>query len=141
MAVARVPARIIAAAVLVPLFAACSRAPDVDREPLEPELETGETAPAFVGVWAAEEGWCDAEPGADDPGPIEITTEEVVGYESRCTIVGLEEGTEGGWRLTLACLGEGVVYDEYADLDVDGEMLRMTRGDNPETSFVRCVSE
>ena len=141
--------RILAAANAA-LLAACGSdeaAPDIDEQPAEPilpaEAETvapieAPDAPAYIGVWALSADVCDAAPGSADPSPIALTEGEFIGYENFCRIGYAEEGTEGGWRLELICDAEGVEYMELAEVDVDGEMLRLKRGDAPETALVRC---
>lgn len=99
---------------------------------------TPPTAPLFVGVWAAEQEWCEIAPGSGDPAPIAITENEFIGYENRCAIAQIEEGTEAGWRVTMTCQAEGVETTEIMELDIDGDKLRLRRGDNPETVFVQC---
>lgn len=127
--------------------AACSKSDepkieDQSDEPVLPSIETAPLiepdAPAYVGVWAAEKDWCSIAPGAADPSPIALTEGEFIGYENLCRIGYAEEGTEGGWRMELICQSEGVEYTEVVDLDVDGEMLRLTRNGAAEALFTRC---
>ncbi|MEL7490786.1 MAG: hypothetical protein AAGJ73_08700 [Pseudomonadota bacterium] len=134
------------AAALAALIA-CSQSdePAIEAQSDEPTLPAIETeplsepdAPVYVGVWAAQGDWCDIAPGSADPSPIAFTEGEFIGYENLCRIGYAEEGTEGGWRMEFICESEGVEYTDVVDLDVDGEMLRLTRADAPETVFVRC---
>ena len=145
------PSRLIALfAVAALTLGACGREePEIEDQPLEPAAEDLDIAegvaptepmaePAYYGVWAADADWCDIAPGSADPSPIAFTESEFVGYENRCRVGYAEEGTEGGWRLELVCMGEGVEYTDVVEVDVDGEMLRMRREGAEEAVFVRC---
>lgn len=137
------------------LLAACGDAEEraVREAPVEPTVEPAApaedaapmippAAPVYVGVWAAEADWCENAPGSGENAPIAITEGEFLGYENRCLIGQVEEGTEGGYLVALACESEGVERTEVLELDVDGEMLRMKReGADDETVFVRCPEE
>lgn len=129
-------------------LAACDNEPDIEDQSIEPAAPGEETLPiespsepVYVGVWAADEDWCGVAPGTVDPSPIAISENEFIGYENRCRLGDVQEGTEGGYQIALVCEGEGVEYTETVDLDVDGEMLRMTREGGVETLFVRCEGE
>lgn len=95
-------------------------------------------APAFVGVWAADTAWCGITPGSADPGPVVFTEGEFLGYENICRIGYAAEGTEGGFRLEMICEAEGVEYTDVVDVEVDGDILRMRRGDEEEVLLNRC---
>ncbi len=131
---------------LLLLAAACgereAKAPEEPKAPApEADIDEGPTvtlAPLYIGVWAAEEDWCGVEPGSADPSPIEFTEDELIGYENRCSIESVEEGTEGGYQLVLSCTGEGVTSSETAEVDVDGDTLSMRRNGGEATTFVRC---
>lgn len=121
--------------------AACSEKVVVE----EPEAtEEGETLigehvePLYIGVWAAEAEMCNAAPG--EPGPIEFTADQFLGYENTCDILSSEEGTEGGWRLEMRCTGEGETVMETADVDLDGERLHVSRNGEEPVTFVYCDS-
>lgn len=124
-------------------LAACTgRGPDISEQPLEPTLQPSApaegTAPVYVGLWAGEAGWCENAPGSGERASVSFTESEFLGYENRCLISQSAEGTEGGYRLVLSCLAEGVERQETVDIDVDGTMLRMRRDGADETVFVRC---
>lgn len=145
--------RIFAAASAVAAIAACGEGePDISEQPIEPTVEpaapgaetaplTPPSAPVYVGVWSIDSELCGVAAASAVPGPIAITESEFLGYENRCSIAHAQEGTEGGYKLTLSCRSEGVEYQETIDVDVDGEMLRLRREDAPETAFVRCPDE
>lgn len=150
-----ITARAVSAAVLVAALAACggSGAPEVDDTPLEPEVvETGPDAsadeaapthapaPVYVGVWAARAEWCGRAPGSSDAAPVAFTEAAFIGYENRCVIAEAQEGTEGGYLMTLACSGDGGDYRETVEIDVGGDRLRLTR-EGGESQFVRCPRE
>lgn len=128
-------------------------APTIDDTPLEPEIvendadappqETALTpasAPVYVGVWAARAEWCGRVPGSSDAAPVAFTEAGFIGYENRCVIAEAQEGTEGGYLMTLACSGDGGDFRETVEIDVGGDRLRLTRGDD-ENEFVRCPRE
>lgn len=151
MKIGGVMRRLMTAAALA-LLASCTRQSEIDEQSIEPDAEAlspGDevepmeepAAPYYVGVWAVDPAICAIAPGSGDPAPIAITEGEFIGYENRCRIGAAEEGTEGGWRLSLVCLAEGVEYVETVDVDIDGDMLRLKREDAPETAFVRCGEE
>jgi hypothetical protein len=125
----------------------CSRESEIDRQPIEPEAEAFERAPGvaqppfYVGVWAVHPSVCAFAPGSADPSPIALTEREFLGYESRCRVAEAQEGTEGGWRLSLVCASDGIERVETLELDVDGAMLRVRRQDGPEAALVRCEEE
>jgi hypothetical protein len=123
--------------------------PSPEDVPLEPAVEpaapgaeisplTPPDAPVYVGVWAADRSWCDIRPGSADPSPIAITAEEFLGYENRCRIGDIVEGTDGGYALSLVCQAEGVEYDETVEVDVGGDMLTLTRPGAEPSVFLRC---
>ncbi|MGE0409234.1 MAG: hypothetical protein AB7P23_08225 [Amphiplicatus sp.] len=138
-----------AAFALFALLVACDRRPAIEDQPIEPAVEPAapgeetaplipEEAPVYYGVWAREAKDCGVAPGSADPAPVAFAEGEFVGYENRCRVGKVEEGTEGGYQLELFCMAEGVETVEEVELDVDGEMLRMRWGDAPETTFMRC---
>lgn len=145
-----IAARAFSAAALLAALAACDEpgASKIDDTPLEPEVVepdpsaqeaalTPAPAPVYVGVWAARAEWCGREPGSSDAAPVAFTEAAFIGYENRCVIAEAQEGTEGGYLMTLACSGDGGDYRETVEIDVGGDRLRLTR-DSGETSFVRC---
>ena len=119
--------------------AACSEKVVIEEPKATEEGETliGEEAePLYLGVWAANEDLCNVAPGG--PGPIEFTEDQFLGYENTCDILSSEEGTEGGWRLEMRCAGEGETVTETADVDLDGERLRVSRNGGEPVTFVHC---
>ncbi len=96
-------------------------------------------APLYIGVWAADDDLCAAAPG--EPGPVEFTATQFLGYENTCDIVSSEEGTEGGWRLEMRCTAEGDTIMETADVDLDGERLRVSRNGGDPVTFVSCLGD
>ena len=103
------------------------------------EVMVGENVePLYIGVWAADEGLCDAAPG--EPGPVEFTATEFIGFENRCEILSSEEGTEGGWRLETRCTGEGETSVETFDVDLDGTRLRVWRNGGEPVVFASCAN-
>ncbi len=129
---------------------ACDRRPKTETdEPVIEPAAPGEdvapqkpaTAPVYYGVWAAKEDLCDIAPGSADPSPIAFAEGEFVGYENRCHIGEVQEGTEGGYRLSLVCVSEGVEAVQTLDVDVDGETLRLKWQNGGEATFVRCKEE
>lgn len=104
----------------------------------EGEVLVGENAePLYIGVWAADENMCDAAPG--EPGPVEFTATQFLGFENTCDILSSEEGTDGGWRLEMRCAAEGETVMETADVDLDGERLRVSRNGGDPVTFVSCA--
>lgn len=103
---------------------------DIDEGPAEP------LAPLYIGVWAADEAACGVPPGR--PGPVVFADRRFLGYENTCDIVSAEEGTDGGWRLSMTCMAEGETVEEVADVDIDGDRLRMSRNGGEPVEFVRC---
>ncbi|MBB5518161.1 hypothetical protein [Amphiplicatus metriothermophilus] len=132
-------------------LSACDGEPDARNQPLEPAVEPGPGAqdgerptahqPVYIGVWAAEPALCGVAPGSADPSPVAFTADAFIGYENRCRIANAQEGTEGGYRLDLLCEGEAAPYAETVDVDVGGDMLRLSRADGQETVFVRCPAD
>lgn len=123
--------------------AACGEEEVVVEEPEateEGEPLTGAGAePLYIGVWAAEPEMCNAAPG--EPGPIEFTRDQFLGYENTCDILSSEEGTEGGWRLEMRCMAEGETVMETADVDLDGERLSVSRNGEEPVTFVHCKGD
>ena len=131
---------------------ACSEEPKIEDQPDEPILgevdpnAPGEdvqsldalSGPAYQGVWATEQSLCDVFPASADPSPMVITDEAFVEYGRRCIIGKAEEGTEGGWQLELICSNDGIEFTEVLDVDVDGAMLRLRRGEQEEELYMRC---
>ena len=103
----------------------------IDEGPAEP------LAPLYIGAWGADEAACNAAPGR--PGPIVFTAERYLGYENACDITADEEGTDGGWRLSMICEAEGVTVEEIADVDIDGDRLRLSRNGGEPVEFIRCA--
>lgn len=106
---------------------------DINEGPAEP------LAPLFIGVWAADAEACDVPPGR--PGPVVFTAGRFLGYENTCDIVSTEEGTDGGWRLSMTCMAEGETVEEVADVDVNGDKLRVSRNGGDPVEFVRCDTD
>lgn len=123
--------------------AACGEEDVVVEEPEateEGETLIGESAePLYVGVWAADEEACNAAPG--EPGPVEFTRNQFLGHENTCDILSSEEGTDGGWRLEMSCFAEGEMIVETADVDLDGELLRVSRNGGEPVTFVHCKDD
>ncbi len=94
--------------------------------------------PAYAGVWASDASLCDLTPGGAVPGPIAFTATEFVGYENRCRIGESVERPQGEFHLQLYCESEGVQYEEALVAHLDGDSLRLSRGDGSQTTFVRC---
>lgn len=106
----------------------------------EGDVLIGENAePLYVGVWAAADEMCDVAPG--EPGPVEFTQDRFLGYENTCDILSSEEGTDGGWRLEMRCTAEGSTASETADVDLDGERLRVSRNGGDPVEFVSCADD
>lgn len=110
----------------------------------EPEaVEAGESIvgegaePLYIGVWAANKDMCNAAPGT--PGAVAFTASQFRGYENTCDILSSEEGTDGGWRLEMRCMAEGETVMETADVDLDGERLRVSRNGGEPVTFVSCT--
>lgn len=95
--------------------------------------------PLYIGVWAANEGLCHANPGT--PGAVEFTASKFLGYENTCDILSAQEGTDGGWRLDMRCMAEGATVTETADVDLDGERLRVSRNGGEPVTFVSCTDD
>lgn len=123
-------------------LAACNEQVTVEEPEVEDIKESPVTTaePLYVGVWAAKKSWCGVAPGSAVPSPIEITREAFIGYENRCVTNSAEEGTDGGWRLKWTCAAEGAEVEEVADIDIDGDRLRLSRNGGPPAEFVRCES-
>ena len=130
---------------------ACSKS-DINDQPIEPTIEpaapgedtaplTPPRVPVYYGVWAVDKELCDLAPGSAAASPIAFAEGEFIGFENRCRIDAAQEGTEGGYRINLVCMAEGVETVETVDVDVDGEMLRIRRSEGAETVFVRCEGE
>jgi len=97
--------------------------------------------PDWVGIWAAEQEWCQwaDRVGSHNPAPIEITKTQVNGLENFCEITSvIDTGMYNAWTLALACSAEGETYDEVTMVMVDrtdtlwrwfgvGEPVRFTR--------------
>ena len=96
------------------------------------------SGPSYLGVWAADETWCAAAPGASDASPIVITEGEFIGYENLCRIANVEELSENVWRMDLVCVAEGVEYIETINLTAESATLTLSRDDSSETVFLRC---
>jgi len=139
---------VLALAAATVAVAGCERTPDISEQSHEPDAEaltpgdavaplSAATAPFFVGKWAPEMDACAIAPGLAG-GPVIITETEFVGPEGRCRIGMAAEGTEGGWRLERVCLADGVETVDAIDVDVDGEMLRVSQDGAPEAALVRC---
>ena len=103
----------------------------IDEGPAEP------LAPLYIGVWGAGEAACNVAPGR--PGPVVFTAGRFLGYENACDISAAEEGTDGGWRLSMVCTTEGQTVEETADVDIDGDRLRLSRNGGEPVEFVRCA--
>lgn len=144
----RVPA-VLALGVGALLSACDGGGPDARNQPLEPAVDPdsadGERPaadePVYLGIWAANPSLCGIAPGSADPSPVAFTADAFIGYENRCRIANAQEGTEGGYRLDLLCEGEGAPYAETVDVDVGGDMLRLSRADGEETVFIRCPAD
>lgn len=95
--------------------------------------------PLYIGVWAADTERCDVAPG--EPGPVVFTATEFLGFENTCDIVSSQEGTDGGWRLEMRCTGEDETRMETADVDLDGERLRVSRNGDDPVIFVSCLGD
>ncbi|WP_425410149.1 hypothetical protein [Hyphococcus sp.] len=95
--------------------------------------------PLYIGVWAADKELCAVAPG--EPGPVEFTADQFLGYENTCDILSSEEGTDGGWRLEMRCTGEGQTVMETADVDLDGERLRISRNGGEPVTFYYCDAD
>ncbi len=103
-------------------------------------------APAYVGVWAAEDGGsCGGVPGAGPDAPIAMTESEFIADAGLCILASAEEGTDGGWTLELLCQADGVEVAETVEADIDAgddatgapARMRLTRG-GVETAYSRC---
>lgn len=125
---------------------------NIETQPIEPTVEPAPPGaesepmipadtPVYYGVWAADPDLCGVPPGSADPSPIAFSEGEFVAYGRRCRIAEAEEGAEGGYRLDILCRGGGPETAETVDVDVDGNMLRVTREDGAETAYSRCEGD
>lgn len=140
--------RALAAAIAL---AGCERGPETADPSNEPEagaLRPGDdvapasaaSAPFFVGKWAASHDACATAPGLAD-GPVIITETEFVGPGGRCRIGFAAESDEGGWRLERVCRSDGVESVDSVDVDVDGDMLRISQDGAEEAALMRCADQ
>lgn len=144
------------------LLAACggepeSPAPDEnpvparpETAPMEPPSETiappseAGTRPAdgvfpFQGRWASSFTDCSLEPGSAEEAPILISSTEIVGYENRCEIVGVEvlDEASGRYEVMSQCLAEGHSFTQTWSLRVNGNTL-MSQFHDGSVTWTRC---
>ena len=78
---------------------------------------------SFVGRWAADVSWCLNTQGPERP--IEITPIRFEGYENSCAIGAVDQVADG-YVATLACVAEGMSYQERVKLSVTDDTLSLT---------------
>ncbi|WP_054111760.1 hypothetical protein [Brevundimonas sp. AAP58] len=78
---------------------------------------------SFVGRWAADVSWCLNTQGPERP--IEITLTRFEGYENSCAIGAVDQVADG-YVATLACVAEGMSYQERVKLSVTDDTLSLT---------------
>ncbi|WP_332640134.1 hypothetical protein [Brevundimonas sp.] len=91
----------------------------------------------FVGLWAANRGWCANPQGAERP--IEISTTRFEGYENSCGILSVSQVADG-YEAGLACSAEGQTSRERVRMNVQGDAMRLTwlNRNSAVVSLVRC---
>jgi hypothetical protein len=98
-----------------------------------------ESDPAYVGIWAANQEWCENTNGAEVP--IEITRTTFGGYENQCQIAELTPKGEDEWDATLECLSEGTTETRDVTMAAQENTLHITYHDIDDQgiSYHRCV--
>ena len=114
-------------------------APPAERPPGAESMLPGAGAVSFVGRWAAEADWCFNPRG--DRVPIEITTTEFRGYETRCDIQRITE-ISTGYEAALKCDAGAEARYERVRLTATKQTLSLTwmdRSDRP-VRLLRCTT-
>ncbi|MBA4807594.1 hypothetical protein [Brevundimonas sp.] len=106
-------------------------------EPPGPSSLASRGSRSFVGVWAANPGWC-ANPQGERR-PIILTPMRFEGYENRCDIARIDE-TGSGYVATLNCAGEGQTRSERVHMAASGDVMNLTWIDRDITTvkLARC---
>jgi hypothetical protein len=98
-------------------------------------IAAAEAGSDIEGVWAYDAGWC---ANVEEPTPITITSDRIIGYEKSCEIISRSEAGDAV-KLDLDCFGEGMKYrDSTVLLTVGGYLVRIYPDDGSVLVFTRC---